>query len=138
MTKRPHDFVFKFPNLAQHAPDRSTRNVLEESAHSQYQFEPTDPHLHAKHIHRLFETKVLHDMRMVQISQRVALRLERVDDDDLPPIRTVAVRLGKLDLLDRDHLARRSIESEIYAAICATSDELAAHPLESRYDHSQG
>ena len=85
VTKRADHHVFKLAMLPQNASDRTTRDVLQEA------IPKVNPgrscleasYLHAKCVGRLLEAEVLNDMRVIEITQSVALRLERIDDGHL-------------------------------------------------------
>jgi hypothetical protein len=88
--------------------------------------------LHAQIGRGLLKPKVLDNVGMVQNLERLALKLQRLHDGDLPRVVLVTSGPRDLDLLDSDHLTRRRIESQIDTAIGPPADELASNPLERR------
>jgi hypothetical protein len=94
-----------------------------------------DKYSHAKEHGRLLKAQILHNVRVVEVLQRLALRLQRLHDRHLPLAFPVAGRLGNLDLLHGDRFPSRRIQRKIKAAVSALPDEFASNPLEDRWLH---
>ena len=89
--------------------------------------------VHAQVCRRLLEAKVLHDMRVIQVLQRLAFQLQRFHDRNLSRVVLVARRSWNLDLLDSDHFTRRRVEGKIDFAVRSLADELTTNPTEDGY-----
>jgi len=118
--------------LTQTAADGSTWDVLEETRTQSATIESCrGRHQHAKVRGGLLEPKVLHDMWMVEVLESLTLRLESLHYRVLSRVVLVAGRLGQLNLLDCDHLARCRIERKVDPTIRALPEQFASNPFES-------
>jgi hypothetical protein len=94
-----------------------------------------DKYSHAKEHGRLLKAQILHNVRVVEVLERLALRLQRLHDRHLPLVFPIAGGLRNFDLLHGDHLSSRRIQRKIDAAVGALPDEFASNPLEDRWLH---
>lgn len=89
---------------------------------------------HAQEIWRFLKPKILNDVRMIEILEGLALKLQSFYNCDLSRVVFVTRRSRNLDLLYSDHFTSRSIQRQIDASKIALPDELTPNPLENGYD----
>lgn len=131
--KRLGHILVELAMLAQATGDRATGHVFQEAGVSISQLKTSIPpdHLHAQKSWRLFEAKILDNVRVIKIFQGLRLQLQRFDDRDLAGIVFVARGSRHLDLLDGNHLTGRSVESQVYFAVSTLADKLTTNPAEN-------
>jgi hypothetical protein len=91
-----------------------------------------DHYSHAKEHGRLLKAQILHNVRVVEVLERLVLSLQRLHDRHLPVVFPVAGRLWNLDLLHGDHFSSRRIQRKIDAAVGTLPNEFTSNPLEDR------
>lgn len=79
-------------------------------------------------------TEVLHDVRMIEVLEKLDLRLERVDREGLTVVRLVRSVLRLLHLLDGEHLSHVGVESEVDTAVLSVRTRQVS--LQARGDQS--
>lgn len=99
--------------------------------------DPDGSYLHAEEFFRLFETKVLDNIQVVELLQSLLLGFKSLDDANLPYVVLVADSLRHLDLLHSHHLSRGDIESEENATVGTLANQLSLHPLDRRWKGGQ-
>lgn len=87
--------------------------------------------LHAQVCRSLLKPKVLNDVRVIQILQRLTLQLQSLHDSVLTRVISVARCLRQLHLLYCYHLSSSRVQSQVDTTVRPFSDEFSSHPLES-------
>lgn len=130
--------------FVQNATDRTTWDIFQKAVKKnfevrsiQYQYSTATHtaavkkgHVHAQVVCRLFKPKILYDIGMIKVLQRLRLQLQRLHNGMLARIIFVTRRLRKLYLLNSNHLSCRRVHGKIDTTVRPLSNKLATDPLE--------
>lgn len=86
--------------------------------------------LHAQEVWRFLEPKVLYNVRMVQVLEGLALKLQCLHNCDLSRVILVTRRSWNLDLLYSNHLSSSGIQRHINTTKIALPNQLTPNPFE--------
>ena len=102
---------------------------LEEKGRMSLGFDSVWEDSHANVLISLLDPKVLNDVDVIKILQDITFGFQRVHDQLLSRVSSIARSFGLFDLLHGNHFTSCSVESQVNFAIAATPDEFATNPF---------